>query len=338
MNYIIDFYKNLDAFNTILFWSVIVVIILLLIFSIILANKNRKLKEIIESNGINIDDDRELPIKKIIDDIPTIQEDTTKEKIEINDETKNIEVQIPNVIIDKTPSIITPKEDNEIPIVKKEENAFIAEEYVMDNNENTPKMPDIKKEPLQVNKEIIKNETNIEKTNIVSGPYQRNVLREMSLNQTSPIGIVKKNTVSIEELNKAKELQNSLNETRNENFNSIASRQSYQNNREVNSNAQLINEKERYLREVSNKLSEKSANDGFNRTEYELKQEEDAIISYEELMKKKDNIKMIDEEDAVISIGELMRRKKEKEKIYNITPEEEDNKFINELKNFRSDL
>ena len=56
MNYIIEFYKGLDTVNLIIFWGVIIVVLLLLIFSIILANKNRKLEKIIESNGINIDD------------------------------------------------------------------------------------------------------------------------------------------------------------------------------------------------------------------------------------------------------------------------------------------
>ena len=69
-----------------------------------------------------------------------------------------------------------------------------------------------------------------------------------------------------------------------------------------------------------------------------VKQEEDAIISYEELMQKKDSIKTIDEEDAIISIEELRKRKQEEDKLYNITKDEEDDEFINELKHFRSDL
>ena len=56
MKLIIDFYKNLDAFNMILFWGVIIVIILLLIFSFILINKNNKsledLKEINKNSEI----------------------------------------------------------------------------------------------------------------------------------------------------------------------------------------------------------------------------------------------------------------------------------------------
>ena len=79
---------------------------------------------------------------------------------------------------------------------------------------------------------------------------------------------------------------------------------------------------------MSNKLSTAKYQDGIIRTEYELKQEEEAIISYEELMKKKDSIQIVDEEEAVISIDELMKKKNE----------EENDKFLKELKSFRHDL
>ena len=74
------------------------------------------------------------------------------------------------------------------------------------------------------------------------------------------------------------------------------------------------------------------------RTDYEKQQEEDAIISYQELMDKKDSLEPINEEEAVISIDELMQKKKEEEKLYNINEEETTDDFINELKKFRSDL
>ena len=52
-------------------------------------------------------------------------------------------------------------------------------------------------------------------------------------------------------------------------------------------------------------------------------------------MKKKDEIVCIEEEEAVISYEELINRK---EKIYNITKENNDTNFINELKSLRKDL
>ena len=102
---------------------------------------------------------------------------------------------------------------------------------------------------------------------------------------------------------------------------------------------------EKYLEEVSRKLAEADIQDEIERTDYELEQEENAIISYKELMEKKDSIQTIDEEEAVISIEELMNRNNKKQdsketdsKLYNLTDEEENDDFINELKQFRNDL
>ena len=105
---------------------------------------------------------------------------------------------------------------------------------------------------------------------------------------------------------------------------------------------------EKYLEEVSRKLAKAETIDEVERTDYELEQEENAIISYKELMSKKDSIQTIDEEEAVISIEELMNRKKTKEdskpkldetsKLYKLTEEEENDDFIKELKQFRNDL
>ena len=44
MDLIIDFYKSLDTINLIVFWGIIIVLILLLVFAIVLSNKNKKLK------------------------------------------------------------------------------------------------------------------------------------------------------------------------------------------------------------------------------------------------------------------------------------------------------
>ena len=312
MNYIIDFYKELDAFNTILFWGVIIVILLLLIFSIIMANKNRKLERIIESKGINIEDDDELPIKK--NDEQThdeLQKIETIHKIPAppisSNEENNKQMPVNDI-----------QEEQKTPHSQPIETSFIAEEYVMNNDNNTipvfPKIAmDVKEKPA--------NE---------SGTYQKNLLREMALNQTSPIGITRSENNHNVEINKAIELQNNLSDSRSNNQNLNG----YKKLSEQETREKIA--KERYLKDVSDKLSQKNAEETLTRTAYELKQEEDAIISYHELMEKKDSLKMIDDEEAVISIDELIKRNKEK--IYNITEETENNRFIDELKNFRSDL
>ena len=195
-----------------------------------------------------------------------------------------------------------------------------------------------------------------------TGPYQRNVLREMSLNQTSPIGIVKPIKKDDIEIKKAKELHDSLNIENNNKIEKESyheeekeiklennSKETKQDNLSDQTNLPKINvqnksievqktAKEKYLEEVSRKLASAKQKDDIDRTDYELKQEEEAIISYKELMEKKDSIKIIDEEEAVISIEELIRKKNQQEKLYNLTEEEENDKFINELKNFRNDL
>jgi len=360
MNLIIDFYKELDTINLIIFWGTILVIFLLLTFAIIIANKNKKLKRIIVSKEHEIEKSKdELAIKQNIinekeetiinntqnNDVyiarPIIKEELTeKEEININetetDKTyltspikqqvtpeKNIANNIQNNEVYLMPPINEEKETKEEltkDIPEREE--FIVEEYVKPNKEIT----------------------------IPNTPYQRNVLREMSLGQTSPIGITRKEPNPQREILNKEENHTTIQniEILEDSLPSKTYKNTYQ--EEMNNSKKMINklyEEEKkvnqevtkhnnYLQEVSKKLEE-SKND-IERTAYEIKQEEDAIISYEELMKKKDTLKIEDEEDAIISIEELKRRKAEQERIYNITKEEEDNKFINELKDFRSDL
>ena len=101
-----------------------------------------------------------------------------------------------------------------------------------------------------------------------------------------------------------------------------------------------------YIRNKKSKFETETITDEIERTDYELEQEENAIISYKELMEKKDSIQTIDEEEAIISIEELMNRNNhqkeldqpEETKLYNITEEEANDNFLNELKQFRKDL
>lgn len=395
MKYIIEFYKELDTINLIIFWGIIIVILLLLIFSIIIVNKNKKLKRIIINKEQEVEESRnELAIKT--------------EQINFIEKSKKEE---PDIHINNQKDII--QNDNiEVSFPIKEEN-FIAEEYVnnyVDNNnqenntiikeeDKTPILPIIEEEPKI---EVHNDQINIEKPKeekkeiiMPTGPYQRNVLREMSLNQTSPIGIIKKDNQHNQDIHKAQELHDTLQniEIKKDNYENNYQREMHnskeminkiyekpetkielpketkveeripelelvkppkkeeiieEKKQEINNNNYILKENPKeqkqevksnnYLKEVSEKLSEAKDNNGIERTEYELKQEEEAIISYEELMKKKDQIQIVDEEDAVISIEELYNKTKSKEKLYNITKEEEDNKFISELKHFRSDL
>lgn len=448
MEFIIDFYKSLDTLNLIIFWGIIIVIILLLIFSCILLNKNKKLKTIVEKST---KPEEELPIKKT-----EVEQDKNSKEIKDLD---NDNIILPEI----------PEENNEHTNINKTietEKNFIAEEHVMEYNKDSSKSYDNKyQEKSSEYKPTAKKEIEIP-----TKPYQRNVLREMALSQTSPIGITRPIKKEDRKVEMAKELQESLNAnqddiqvvreiskeekiqkeneelkkelTKIENSSprktEIVSENRYrpsqnyyekkvekdaariipttreyrQNSDESHSNelikrySQLQEEKnktentqknssvyeerkniveepkkieksnineeliaspvkellnsvqetpksstksssEKYLEEVSRKLAEAEIPDEIERTDYELEQEENAIISYTELMEKKDSIQTIDEEEAVISIEELMNRSnkqqeqteiEENTKLYNITEEEENDEFLKQLKQFRNDL
>ncbi len=324
MKLIIDFYKELDTFNLILFWGVIIVITLLLIFSIIMIYKNRRLEEIIDKNGLDIDENDDLAIARNT----YKNEDDNNENNIIN--TTNTEINIAAPDYTKEPFFNVPK----APIVKEEietkEPTFVAEEHVMEEKQIMPipimektsevfpelvvekkeevPEPVIEKPPVKVQEPVTSTPTTTKTESTKPMPYERNVLREMRSSQTSPIGITRPNDVREKEYNRAEELNTSL-------------------SRETSNRD--------YLEEVSEKLA-KSTQPEITRTAYEIKQEADAIISYDELMRKKDSIKTIDEEEAIISLDELIKR--EKDHLYNITPEEKNDQFIDELKKFRSDL
>ena len=390
MDLIIDFYKNLDTLNLIIFWGIIIVIVLLLIFSFILISKNKKLKKIVEKQNKY---EEEIPIKK---------QELNQEDISKNNQVNEIE----QIFKESTEST---KIENSINNSIQIEKDFVAEELVSgyQNKENA----------ISNNRESTTRNTyqtittnNIE---IPNKPYQRNVLREMSLSQTSPIGINRTNIKEDKKIEMIKDLETSLNDTKivieqkkeqptdynqkventlkqdlsnikeetprkteiknesiikiNQNYNNpIKDSHEYkikndtakikvteQHNildsyQDLPKNQYENKEKkssEKYLEEVSRKLAEAEVQDEIERTNYEIKQEEDAIISYKELMEKKETIQTIDEEEAVISIEELMNRENKKQeephmgtKLYNLGEEEENDSFIKELKQFRNDL
>ena len=323
---ITDFYNELDTFNLILFWVVIIVIILLLTFSIIMINRNKRLRQIIIDKGIEIDsDEKDVPIVKNDNNV-TIKENTTINNYHTIPITSNkTEEIIKKEIIKETPTPPT-QEHTENIIVKKEENISrelaekIAPKNINISNierinksrviDNTEKHETIKTEepkefiPTEYVHEYKTTETN------KRIPYEKNLIKKYSLNQTSPIGLSNR-TIPDKEGERARDLYQSLNE-------------------------KIVKKEEPPVREIETQRSLQEKYSELKRTTYEKQQEEDAIISFKELMQKKDQLKMVDEEEAVISIEELI--KKEKEKLYNITKDEQNEKFIEELKKFRSDL
>lgn len=209
-----------------------------------------------------------------------------QEKVEDNKEINNS--------ILKQQEIEVPLETKKVPVETKE---VPLEEPI--SNKEEEKIPVVKEEIKEVQEEVKENNL-----------YQKNVLREISSKQpVSPIHIEKK-----EEYIARENLDNF-------DFNSV----NYDNGLgmtyddpnisplEEMEDAYEVNDNMKFASEIVEKMEEETKPSNIELTDYEKKQEEEAIISYDELMKVKD-------------------------KIYNITDDEETDEFIDELKNFRLDL
>lgn len=194
-------------------------------------------------------------------------------------------------------NIMEEKEDTSI---LKDEELIIKEDKVEEEQKviETSEPFKLIEEPEQIKAiEAPKEVPLIEET----GPYKKNVLREMNARmQTSPINIIK-------EKEEIKNKENEINLTGIDYGEDSASPlEMMEDNYEVNDNMKIASE-------IVSKMEQEIKPSNIELTEYEKKQEEEAIISYDELLKVKD-------------------------KIYNITEDEETDEFIDELKNFRIDL
>jgi len=127
-----------------------------------------------------------------------------------------------------------------------------------------------------------------------TGPYKKNVLRELSRGQTSPVNIDN----STVEMPKIK-----------------VTSYAKQDDVVVNNNEKSINEMDNqsFIEEISKRMEDELKPQTIDLTDYERKQEEEAIISYQELLQAKD-------------------------RMYRITDDEEIDTFIDELKEFRTNL
>ena len=176
---------------------------------------------------------------------------------------------------DDTPLILSEAKEEPKEIVKELPKQEIIEPKELEKVEEEVK-EEIKEEKIPVN------------TNN-NGLYTKNVLREKRV-QTSPIHIDRELS-SREELPKEDALSPL----------------------ETMEDAYEVNDNMKFASDIVERMEEEIKPSNIELTDYERKQEEEAIISYDELLKVKD-------------------------KIYNITDDEETDEFIDELKNFRIDL
>ena len=154
-----------------------------------------------------------------------------------------------------------------------------------------------------------------------SGPYKRNVLREINTrSQTSPVNIgnvtVEVPKIKVTSYVKKEEIpENNKNINTSEESNNISKSLDNPNNQNnITQNNTTQNNKD-YLQEISEKIASELTPHTIELTDYEKQQEEEAIISYQELLKTKDNNEDNYEND-----------------------DEEIDSFIDELKKFRTNL
>lgn len=261
-----DFYDNLSSNGLFFFWIVVFLFVFLIFLLILLYFKNKKLVKLLRDNRD--------------DAINTIRDDTSIENKEVptSNDTLTVEDKILN---DDTTSLTGVKE------------------IVDDENKND----------IQMVNEIkpVVNETKVLKDNIqdVSGPYKKNVLREMNTRgQTSPISIVADDNASSTTFSDYSDNLDTMGiDLREDNGTPLDDMEDVYD----------VNDNMRFASDVVSRMEKDVKPSNIELTEYEKKQEEEAIISYDELLKVKD-------------------------KIYNITEDEDNDEFIDELKNFRLDL
>lgn len=276
---LLKIFSEMDTLDIIIVVGIIFIVIFLICLSSSLMKKNKVLRE-------------ELKNKQNIDNI-IMDEDITNDKEIENYEDINI------IKEDK------PEEDN---IVVPNEKVDILNEL----NENLYEEDILSKPEEEGINEILKdlpdNDTSI------TAPYTRNVLKSLSQSgQTSPVNIGK----SAVDVPKVKVTSYVKEEPKHE----VKAEQQKLDFEEKDIKKELPKLEENssnmsnqeFIEEISKRLAEEVEPQTIELTDYEKRQEEEAIISYKELLKEKD-------------------------RLYKITDDEEIDTFIDELKEFRTNL
>ena len=276
---LLKIFSEMDTLDIIIVVGIIFIVIFLICLSSSLMKKNKVLRE-------------ELKNKQNIDNI-IMDEDITNDKEIENYEDINI------IKEDK------PEEDN---IVVPNEKVDILNEL----NENLYEEDILSKPEEEGINEILKDLPDNE--NSINVPYTRNVLKSLSQSgQTSPVNIGK----SAVDVPKVKVTSYVKEEPKHE----VKAEQQKLDFEEKDIKKELPKLKENssnmsnqeFIEEISKRLSEEVEPQTIELTDYEKRQEEEAIISYKELLKVKD-------------------------RLYKITDDEEIDTFIDELKEFRTNL
>ena len=271
---LLKIFSEMDTLDIIIVVGIIFIVIFLICLSSSLMKKNKVLRE-------------ELKNKQNIDNIIMDEDIINDKKIE-NYEDINI------IKEDK------PEEDNIVVDILNELNENLYEDDIL----SKPEEEGIN----EILKDLPDNDTSI------TAPYTRNVLKSLSQSgQTSPVNIGK----SAVDIPKVKVTSYVKEEPKHEV--KIEQQKLDFEEKEIKKELPKLEENssnmsnQEFIEEISKRLSEEVEPQTIELTDYEKRQEEEAIISYKELLKVKD-------------------------RLYKITDDEEIDTFIDELKEFRTNL
>lgn len=181
------------------------------------------------------------------------------------------------------------------------------------NNNQSKKIELIKKQQIKENvntisnqpkEKEIKQEINIDNQLKEKKLYQKNVLHDKP-NITSSVTLTKiEDDFDLNEFIKTNELKIEKNNQKEENIKEILDSIDKKDIKITNSKK---NNNVDYLQEISNKMADELKPQTIELTDYEKLQEENAIISYKELITLKDKIMMLDDEDETINFIEELK-------------------------------
>lgn len=306
------FYQSLDIGGLVVVWGFLFVFLFFMVATFLLFSKNRELGKLLQEKTkkvAELEAEKRALLEKKID------------KVAVKDLNKDIKpVKEKQEVTLEEEAIFTDDENNDAPVINKNninDNISInSKEDVSDKGKMIGNVTD-KEVVINTNsniddkrKEEVKQATKVGQEEIIESPsdtistrsqvsnntvssnnnlYSRSALKDNRRFQTSPINIIREESLD-ETMQKLKpiEIGEAKEDVKRENVN--------------------------FVEEISRKMEQEIKPQTIELTDYELKQEEEAIISYDELMKNKD-------------------------RLFKITDDEEDDaQFIEELKYFRNSL
>ena len=306
------FYQSLDIGGLVVVWGLLFVFLFFMVATFLLFSKNRELGKLLQEKTkkvAELEAEKRALLEKKID------------KVAVKDLNKDIKpVKEKQEVTLEEEAIFTDDENNDAPVINKNninDNISInGKEDVSNKDEMISNVAD-KEVVINTNSNIddkqneeVKQATKVGQDDVIEKPsdtistrsqvsnntvssnnnlYSRSALKDNRRFQTSPINIIREESLD-ETMQKLKpiEIGEAKEDVKRENVN--------------------------FVEEISRKMEQEIKPQTIELTDYELKQEEEAIISYDELMKNKD-------------------------RLFKITDDEEDDaQFIEELKYFRNSL